>query len=115
MIRDRVLGAIRRWNRTWLDRLDPDYPPPEPPRPDVTVYAEPTPNPEAMKFVASVQVPALSVDHPLQRAVDGGSAELLVFLTHQVDQVVGAEMAVLVQENVDDQIAFAGALAAGWA
>jgi len=54
-----------------------------------------------------------SINHPLQRAVDGGAADLLVLLTHQVDQVVGTEMAVLAQENADDQIAFTGALSAG--
>lgn len=69
MIRDRVLNAIRRWNREWLDRLDPDYPPPKPARPPVTVHAEPTPNPEAMKFVASASVPTLGPDHPLQHAL----------------------------------------------
>ena len=69
MIRDNVMYAIRRWNRIWLDRLDPDYPPPEPEAPPVSVYAEPTPNPDAMKFVSSVPVPALSAGHPLQEAL----------------------------------------------
>jgi len=69
LIRDNVMYAIRRWNRIWLDRLDPDYPPPEPEAPPVSVYAEPTPNPDAMKFVSSVPVPALSAGHPLQEAL----------------------------------------------
>ncbi len=55
----------------WLDRLDPDYPhqPPPEPRPKVDVHCEPTPNPEAMKFVTSTQVPTLTPAHPLQRAL----------------------------------------------
>ena len=55
------------------------------------------------------------VDHPLQRAIDGGPTDLLVFLPHQVDEVVGAEMAVLIQEDADDAVSLAGPLPALWA
>ncbi len=53
------------------------------------------------------------LDHPLQRAVDGGAADALIFAADQVDQVVGGEVAFLAQEDVDDEIALAGTLAAG--
>ena len=71
MIRALLLKAIRRGNRVWLERLDPDYPPPAPPPPTVSIHAEPTPNPDAMKFVSSVPVPALSPSHPLQQSLLG--------------------------------------------
>ncbi|MNC86243.1 hypothetical protein D3C83_18870 [compost metagenome] len=51
------------------------------------------------------------VDHPLQRAVDGRAADALVFLANLVDEIVGAEMPLLAQEDVDDLLALAGALA----
>ena len=53
------------------------------------------------------------VDHPLQRAVDGGPADALVLLAHQVDEVVGAQVAFLAEEDADHEVALAGALAAG--
>ena len=53
------------------------------------------------------------LDHPLQRAVDGGAADALVFAADEVDQIVGADVALLPQEDVDDEVALAGALAAG--
>ena len=51
--------------------------------------------------------------HPLQRAVDRGAADPLIFALDQVDQIVGAEVSLLAEEHVDDQIALAGALGAG--
>lgn len=100
----RLLRAVRRLNRAWVDALDPDHAPdegafveapptrpapaPPPPRPEpppsaparqVEVWSEGTPNPDAMKFSASVPVAprgALSfdsaeaaADHPIGRAV----------------------------------------------
>ena len=53
------------------------------------------------------------VHHPLQRAVDGGAADALVFALDQIDEIVGAEVPLLAQEHVDDLVALAGALAAG--
>ena len=53
------------------------------------------------------------VHHPLQRAVDGGAADAMVFAANEIDQIVGAEVPFLAQEDVDDLLALAGALAAG--
>ena len=53
------------------------------------------------------------VHHPLQRAVDGGAADPLVLAPDQIDEIVGAEVPLLAEEHVDDQVALAGALAAG--
>ena len=52
------------------------------------------------------------VHHPLQRAVDGGAADALIFAPDEVDEVVGAEVPFLAQEHVDDLFPLAGALAA---
>lgn len=107
----KLVRAVRRINRAWVDALDPDHGAPPgahepdrgadatfteaPPRPApappegvatpqsparrVEVWAESTPNPDAMKFSASVPVAprgALSFDsaeaaasHPVGRAV----------------------------------------------
>ena len=51
--------------------------------------------------------------HPLQGAVDGGAADAMVFALDQVDQIVGAQVSLLLEEHVDDQVALAGALGAG--
>ena len=51
--------------------------------------------------------------HPLQRAVDGGAADLLVFAADQIVEIVGGEVPLLAEEHVDDEIALAGAFAAG--
>ena len=68
---------------------------------------------EAETALAEVDPPGdAGVDHPLQRAIDGGPADALVFLAHQVDEVVGAQVAFLAQEDPDHEVAFAGALAA---
>ena len=52
------------------------------------------------------------VHHPLQRAVDGGAADALVFAADQIDEIVGAEVAFLAQEHIDDLLPLARALAA---
>ena len=52
------------------------------------------------------------VHHPLQRAVDGGAADALVFAADEIDEVVGAEVPFLAQEHVDDLFPLAGPLAA---
>ena len=51
------------------------------------------------------------VHHPLQRAVHRGAADAAIFLADEIDKVVGAEMPLLAEERVDDEVAFAGALA----
>ncbi len=53
------------------------------------------------------------VDHPLQGAVDGRAADPLILAPDQIDEIVGRQVALLAEEHVDDQIAFAGTLAAG--
>ena len=53
------------------------------------------------------------VDHPLQRAVDGGAADAVIFALDQIDEIVGAEVSLLAEEHVDDQIALARPLGAG--
>jgi hypothetical protein len=51
--------------------------------------------------------------HPLQRAVDGGAAQSVIFALDEIDEIIGAQMSLLAEEHVDDQIAFAGPLGAG--
>ena len=53
------------------------------------------------------------VHHPLQRAVDGGAADAVVFALDEVDEVVGAEVAFLLQEHVDDLFPLARTFRAG--
>ena len=53
------------------------------------------------------------VHHPLQRAVDGGAADAVIFAADEIDEIVGAQVPFLAQEHVDDLLALAGALAAG--
>ena len=52
------------------------------------------------------------VHHPLQRAVDGGAADALIFAADEIDEVVGAEMPFLTQEHIDDLFPLAGPLPA---
>ena len=52
------------------------------------------------------------VHHPLQRAVDRGSADAVIFVPDEFDQIVGAQVSFLAQEHIDDEVAFAGALSA---
>ena len=51
--------------------------------------------------------------HPLERAVDRGPADLLIFSADQIVQVVRREVAFLAKEDIDDEVALAGTLAAG--
>src|SRR5437762_13545687 len=48
------------------------------------------------------------VHHPLQRAVDGGAADPLIFAADEIDEVVGAEVSFLAQEYGDDLVPLAG-------
>ena len=54
-----------------------------------------------------------AVDHPLERAVHRGAADPRFFPAHDIEQIVRAEVAFLTQEDAEDAIALAGALAAG--
>ena len=51
--------------------------------------------------------------HPLQRAVDGGAADSRILAADEVAKIVRAQMTLLAQEDAEDAVAFAGALAAG--
>ena len=51
-------------------------------------------------------------DHPLQRAIHGGAADPRVLTVHQIAEIVRAEVAFLPEKDVQDAVAFAGALAA---
>ena len=48
--------------------------------------------------------------HPLQGPVDGGTADPLVLALDHLDEIVRAEVSLLAEEHVDDQVAFSGAL-----
>ena len=50
--------------------------------------------------------------HPLKRAIHGRPADLVVFGPDQIHQVVGAQMPLLPEEHVHDEVALAGPLAA---
>ncbi len=69
---------------------------------------------EAETAFSEVDLPSdAGSDHPLEGAIHRRATDFLVFLTHQVDQIVRAEVSVLAQEDTDDQLALGGALATG--
>ena len=51
--------------------------------------------------------------HPLQGAVHRGTADPLVFFADEIDEIVGAQVSLLAEEHADDEVALAGAFAAG--
>ncbi len=51
-------------------------------------------------------------DHPLQRAVDRRAADPRILAADEVAQIVRAEVPLLAQEDAEDAVALAGALAA---
>jgi hypothetical protein len=51
--------------------------------------------------------------HPLQGAVDGGAADPLILALDHLDEIVGAEVPLLAEEHVDDQVALSRALGPG--
>ena len=53
------------------------------------------------------------VDHPLERAVDGGATDPRILLPNEIAEVVRAQMPFLAQKEIEDAVAFAGTLAAG--
>ena len=68
---------------------------------------------EARAAVAEIDLPGnAGADHPLKRAVDRGAADSGRLAAHVFEEIVGAEMAFLTEEDVQDSIAFTGALAA---
>jgi len=52
------------------------------------------------------------VHHPLQGAVDGGAADAVVVLANEVEQIVGAQVSFLAQEDIQNLLALAGSLTA---
>jgi hypothetical protein len=52
------------------------------------------------------------IDHPLQGAVDGRAADSMIFAANEIDEVVGAEVTLLTEEDVDDLLPLARPLAA---
>src|SRR6186713_723260 len=53
-------------------------------------------------------------DHPLQRTVNGSPANPWIGLPDERDEVVGTDMALLVEEEFDDGVPLARAAATGW-
>ena len=53
------------------------------------------------------------VDHPLQGAIDSGATDPVIVAPYEIDEVVSAEMPFLSQEDVDNLLPLAGALATG--
>jgi hypothetical protein len=53
------------------------------------------------------------IDHPLKRAIDRGTTDPVIVPPDQIDEVVSTEMPFLPQEDVDNLLPLAGALAAG--
>src|SRR6185503_15803581 len=51
--------------------------------------------------------------HPLERAVHRGATDLLILAPDQIVQIVSGKVPFLPEEDVDDEVAFAGTLAAG--
>ena len=53
------------------------------------------------------------VHHPLQRAIDGGPADPGVFSADQIDEFVGRDVPFLPEEDLNDEVALAGAPTTG--
>ena len=51
------------------------------------------------------------IHHPLEGAVHCRPADTAIFPTDEIDKIVGAKVTFLTEEGVDDEVAFAGALA----
>ncbi len=55
------------------------------------------------------------VHHPLQRAVHRSATDARMLAVDEADEIVGAQMAFLLQERTENVFAFGGALAASGA
>jgi len=53
------------------------------------------------------------IDHPLESAIDGRPADALIFTPDDVDEIVGAQVSLLLEEHVQYEVALARSLAAG--
>ena len=51
------------------------------------------------------------IDHPLQGAIHRCTADAVVLMSDEINQIVGAEMSFLTEEDVDNLLPLAGALA----
>ena len=68
---------------------------------------------EARPPVAEVDLAGdAGADHPLKSAIDRGAADPGRLAVHVFEEIVGAEMALLAEEDVQDAIALRGAFAA---
>ena len=47
------------------------------------------------------------INHPLQRAIHRCTADAVIVTSNEIDQIVGAEMTFLSQEDVDNLLALA--------
>ncbi len=69
---------------------------------------------EAEPAAAEVDPPRHArLDHPLQRPVHGRTADRLVGSPDEIDEVIGAEVPLLAEEDADDEVALARPPAAG--
>src|SRR5207247_256247 len=65
------------------------------------------------RFVARAPLPEIDltrnvrVDHPLECSVDGRTTDTRFVATHRVEQIVGADVARLPKENVEDAVSLA--------
>ena len=55
----------------------------------------------------------VGVHHPLQRPVNRGAADARLGAADKIEEVVGAEVPLLLQEQIEDALPLAGALASG--
>lgn len=64
--------------------------------------------------LAEVDLPGNpGVDHPLERSIDGGPADPLIFAANEVNEVIGAEVTLLAHEHIDNLFPLTRPFAAG--
>jgi hypothetical protein len=69
---------------------------------------EPEPSLAEVDFAGDARV-----DHPLQRSIDGRATDALILTADQIDEILGREVALLPEKDVNDEIAFPRPLTAG--
>jgi hypothetical protein len=52
------------------------------------------------------------IDHPLQRPVNRRAADPRIITANQIDEMLGADVSLLAEEHVDDEVTLAGTPAA---
>jgi hypothetical protein len=66
---------------------------------------------EAKTALTEIHLPGdASLHHPLERPVQGGTADALIVTPDEFEQVVGAEVSLLAEEHVQDLLPLAGPL-----